>query len=209
MKPTLLFVLALALLLPGASTANGTCTVSCVISGFAAKNHRTVAAHKTPTAGSCKIGTRNGFPIPDPTCTPGAFNPTITLAILKNTNFRTCCIRDKVESETAKKVAYQWYGLTPPANNTGESMTCELDHLVPLELGGGDSMDNIWPQCGPDSVTLKERYFKQKDQVEMYLAGQVKAGAMNLTTTQRAIAKDYTQFLDAAKQYCASHSCAE
>jgi hypothetical protein len=88
-------------------------------------------------------------------------------------------------------------------------MTCELDHLVPLELGGGDSMDNIWPQCGPSAVTLNDRYFKQKDQVEMYLAGQVKSGAMDISKAQHAIATDYTQFMDAAKQFCASHSCAE
>jgi hypothetical protein len=207
MKPTLLFLLVLTLLLSSPATATGTCTASCAISGFAAKNHRTLAAHKTPTAGSCKIGTRNGFPTPDPSCTPGAFNPTITVAVLKNANFRTCCIRDKVESETAKKVAYGWYGLTAPKNNTGESQTCELDHLVPLELGGGDSMDNIWPQCGPSTASLNDRYFKQKDLVETYLADQVKAGVMNLSTAQHAIARDYTQFLAEAKQYCASHPC--
>jgi hypothetical protein len=144
--------------------------------------------------------------MPDPSCTPGAVNPTVTIDVLKNTNFRTCCIRDKVESEPDKHVAYKWYGVPDPPNNT-KDQTCELDHLVPLELGGGDSMDNIWPQCGPDNVTLKERYFKQKDQVEFYLADQVKAGAMDQSTAQHAIAKDYTQFLDAAKQYCSSHKC--
>jgi len=207
MKPTLPLLLTLTLLIPAAATATEKCTVSCVITGFAAKNHRTLAAHKTPTDGSCKIGTKNGFPMPDPTCTPGAVNPTVTVDVLKNANFRTCCIRDKVESEAAKHIAYQWYGLPVPSNDQGATQTCELDHLVPLELGGGDSMDNIWPQCGPDNVTLNERYFKQKDQVEFYLADQVKAGAMDQSTAQKAIAKDYTQFVDAAKTYCSTHTC--
>ena len=192
-----------------ASTATATCPVTCKIQGLAAKNHRTFAAHQTPTDGSCKIHEKNGYPMPDATCTPGAYNPTVTLDILKNPDFRTCCIRDKVESETAKHVAYGWYGVTKPVKNTGADMTCELDHLVPLELGGADSMDNIWPQCGPSNAVLKDRYFKQKDLVEDYLAAQVKAGAMNLSTAQRAIAKDYTQFLDDAKSYCASHSCVQ
>lgn len=209
MKNGLLCVVAVAALLSGSATATGTCTANCAIQGLLAKNHRTLGPHATPANGSCKMGEKNGYPIPDIQCTPGAINPTVTLAVLKNANFRTCCLRDKVESETAKKVAYGWYGLQAPSNNTGASMTCELDHLVPLELGGGDSMDNIWPQCGPNTASLNDRYFKQKDQVEFYLADEVKTGAMDLSKAQHAIAADYTQFLAAAKQYCASHPCAD
>lgn len=209
MKRVLIAISCAALLVPfgtaQAKTQPKKSTATCA--GVLAKNHRTLGAPKTQTNGSCTIQTKNGFPMPDPTCTPGAFNPTVTLDVLKSPGFRTGCVRDKIESEAKKHEAYGWYSLTAPANNTGETMTCELDHLVPLEIGGADSMDNIWPQCGPDKVTLKERYFKQKDKVELYLAGQVKAGAMDLATAQRAIAKDYTQFLDAAKTYCAAHSC--
>jgi hypothetical protein len=205
MKPLLLAVI---LLTPLAAVPE-TCSVSCTIHGLAAKNHRTLAAHKTPTAGTCKIGSKGGFPMPDPTCTPGAYNPTVTVAVLTNANFRTCCIRDKVESETAKKVAYSWYGITAPTHNQGQSQVCELDHLVPLEMGGADSMDNIWPQCGPNGAALMDRYFKQKDLVESYLANQVKAGSMNLSTAQHGIAKDYTQYIADAKSYCGSHSCAQ
>ena len=38
-----------------------------------------------------------------------------------------------------------------------------------------DTLDNIWPQCGPDAVTMNERFFKQKDCVETYLGFQVRA----------------------------------
>ncbi len=58
--------------------------------------------------------------------------------------------------------------------NSDQNQVCELDHLVPLELGGADGLGNIWPQCGPDSVALNERYFKIKDRVEVYLADEVK-----------------------------------
>jgi hypothetical protein len=76
-----------------------------------------------------------------------------------------------------------------------------LDHLVPLELGGADGLGNIWPQCGPDDVRLRDRYFKRKDQVENYLAAKVRAGQMSLDEAQRGIAADWTQSLDASKTF--------
>jgi len=49
-----------------------------------------------------------------------------------------------------------------------------LDHLISLELGGADTLDNIWPQCGPSGVALPQRFFKEKDTVENFLAMQVR-----------------------------------
>ena len=69
-----------------------------------------------------------------------------------------------------KPVTYAWYGMTAPAENNGQKQVCELDHLVPLELGGADGLGNIWPQCGPDESALKSRFFKRKDLAENYLA---------------------------------------
>jgi hypothetical protein len=155
----------------------------------------------------CKTGLSNGFPLPDPNCTPGAENPTVTLDVLRNSAFRTACLRNCATTEQQKHVTYGWYGLTSPPNNTGNNQTCELDHLVPLELGGADTLDNIWPQCGPNGVSLNQRYFKQKDMVENYLAAQVKAGAIDLETARHQIATDWTPLLADAKQYCAAHNC--
>ena len=80
-------------------------------------------------------------------------------------------------------------------------------HLVPLELGGADTLDNIWPECGPADVTLWKRYFKRKDLVENYLAKMVREGKMQLVDAQRGIAKDWTQYLPAAKSECHSIRC--
>lgn len=68
-----------------------------------------------------------------------------------------------------------------------------------MELGGADTLDNIWPQCGPDQATLNERFFKQKDWVEDYLADEVRAGRIFLGDAQAGIAKDWTQYLAAAE----------
>lgn len=143
--------------------------------------------------------------MPDPKCTPGAVNPTITVQVLKDPSFRTGCIRNCVTTERDKAATYRLYGVAYPTNNQGPNQVCELDHLVPLALAGADTLDNIWPQCGPNHVPLMKRYFKQKDMVENYLADQVKTGQMNLGKAQTAIATDRTQFLGEATDFCSKN----
>jgi hypothetical protein len=165
---------------------------------------RYFAAHwREPTApDSCVLRMKSGYPEPDPACTPGGVDPAVTLETLRDPHWRTSCIRNCSTSESGKHAAYEWYGLRPPRGNFGPGQTCELDHLVPLELGGADGMGNIWPQCGPAGAPLALRYFKIKDEVEDYLADQVRGGRMPLADAQRKIADDWTQFIPAAKQYC-------
>ena len=158
-----------------------------------------------PPAQACGVRTgANGLPLPDATCTPGAINPTVTLDVLTDPRFRTSCIRDQATTAHEKAQTYAWYSAPHPVNNRGQNQTCELDHLISLELGGADTLDNIWPECGPDGVTLNARYFKIKDIVENYLAAQVRGGSMTLEDAQRGIAADWTQYLNAA---CASNQC--
>ncbi len=160
-----------------------------------------------PPAQVCTPHASNGLPVPDPACTPGAFNPSVTADILGDASYSTSCVRNRVTSESDKHVTYTWYGLSMPADNRGQNQVCELDHFIPLELGGADTLDNIWPQCGPDAATLNERYFKLKDAVENYLAAQVKAGAMDLGEAQRGIAADWTQYLSVARSACPGGRC--
>ena len=63
----------------------------------------------------------------------------------------------------------------------------ELDHLIPLELGGcPDCEANLWPE--PRNVFPGA---SEKDEVESYLHAQVCSGAMPLAEAQRAIAADW------------------
>src|SRR4051812_1193877 len=158
-----------------------------------------IGAVSAPADGTCKPVMRNGLPLPDPACSPGAVNPTVTLEILTAKGFTTDCLRDKATSSNKKEQTYQLYKIKKPTINTGKNMVCELDHIVSLELGGADTLDNIWPQCGPTRVLLNSRFFKQKDLVENFLAEEVEKKRMDLATAQRGIAEDWTQFLDAAK----------
>lgn len=166
-------------------------------------------AVRLPPEGKCVPDHRNGFPVPDPNCTPGAINPTLTLEVLSNPKFTTKFVRDEADGSKAtdKAKTYDWYGIKHPTNNTGENQVCELDHFISLEIGGADTLDNIWPQCGPSGVALMERYFKQKDAVEDYLAWLVTHNSMDLKLAQRCIAHDWTQFLENAKKYCPGTRC--
>lgn len=156
-----------------------------------------VSADHAP--GSCHVRIApNGMQLPDPVCTPGAVNPTITADVLKDPAFRTGTVRDQLSSAAAKRRTYVWYGITPPKGNTGQHQVCELDHLVSLGLGGSDDLANIWPQCqapGASPVPVGQREFKIKDaHAELGLMRDVKAGA-DLRDIQRRIAADWTQFL--------------
>ena len=162
---------------------------------------------------------KNDFTIPDPACTPGAINPTLTLAVLKDRRFKTEIVRDGATQESRsgseehskelfKTDTYGWYDVAKPAGNEGKNQTCELDHLISLELGGADTLDNIWPQCGPKGqADLDKRFFKEKDLVEDYLAALVRNGKMDLEEAQKGIASDWTQYLDKARSSCPKRDC--
>jgi hypothetical protein len=59
----------------------------------------------------------------------------------------------------------------------------ELDHLIPLELGGSNDLRNLWPEPGPIP--------NPKDRVEDRLHRAVCAGTLTLATAQRRIATNW------------------
>ena len=115
---------------------------------------------------------------PNPTHTPGAANPAITQSNVAQTichkGWDTGSVRDKTTTPEQKATTYETYGIPRPPHDTGQDQECELDHLISIENGGADSLNNIWPECGPDwphgaRVQLDQRYFKMKDAVENYV----------------------------------------
>lgn len=67
----------------------------------------------------------------------------------------------------------------------------ELDHLIPLELGGADEIQNLWPEFskyangGPG--------FHVKDLLENRLRSEVCAGRIPLSVAQQCIAKNWVK----------------
>jgi hypothetical protein len=78
-------------------------------------------------------------------------------------------------------MVYAEYGIAE--RNPGDY---EVDHLVPLELGGSNDIANLWPEAAAPPPG-----FHQKDLVENYLHDQVCGGSMNLLDAQRAIATNW------------------
>jgi hypothetical protein len=127
-------------------------------------------------AGPCRA--RGGGQLPDPRCTPGAYDPAITTSVLCSPGYTTGSYRPP-ESQTEKfkfDQAYPAYGI--PADTRSE-----LDHLVPLELGGANDAANLWPEAG--SVP------NPKDAVESALHDAVCSGQVTLAAAQQAIASDW------------------
>ena len=63
---------------------------------------------------------------------------------------------------------------------------CEVDHLIPLELGGTNTIKNLWPQ--PDDPRPGAA---EKDQLENTLHRLVCAGQIPLAEAQQCIASDW------------------
>jgi len=119
--------------------------------------------------------------LPDPRCTPGSIDPAVTQADIRSTICKkgwTATVRPP-ESQTERfkfDVAY-------PAYRTPQSERTELDHLVPLELGGSNDATNLWPESPPTP--------NPKDKVENALNAAVCDGRVKLAAAQAAIAADW------------------
>lgn len=125
--------------------------------------------------------------LPDPSCTPGSASDAVTQSNLKTTvcaSGYTGTVRPP-RSETGKlKVkAMKAYGVP-----TSGRATTQLDHLVPLELGGSSDTTNLWPEVDP-------KIYMRKDKVEDRLRAAVCSSRVRLVPAQDAVAQDWTTAL--------------
>lgn len=104
---------------------------------------------------------------PDPALTPGVVRPL--------TRQQVCTTRWGVDRRhvtlTMRRQVLAAYGVP-----WTERHAYELDHLVPRELGGADTVANLWPQRWPDAHA--------KDHEENRLHQAVCAGAIALDAAQ-------------------------
>ena len=83
---------------------------------------------------------------------------------------------------SVKRQVYASYGIQHWV--TGEY---EVDHLIPLSLGGSNSTKNLWPE----SYLTEPWNAHTKDQLEYKLLQLVRSGQVDLHTAQREIATDW------------------
>jgi hypothetical protein len=124
--------------------------------------------------------TRDSGRLPDPSCTPGAVDPAVTQASIASTICRPG-YTDSVRPPESATEAFKW-NVAEPAYGQ-QNVTGELDHLVPLELGGANDARNLWVEAG--------QIPNPKDAVENALNQAVCNGQITLRAAQREIAANW------------------
>ena len=124
---------------------------------------------------------------PDPVLTPGA--------VLSANPDRFCypgysnTVRHTTDG--MKRRVFAAYGIPQ------DSARYEIDHLIPLSLGGADVPANLWPQ----SYETFPYNAHVKDRLEMKLLGLVCGGKLSARQAQADIARDWVA---AYRLYCAA-----
>lgn len=142
---------------------------------------RTVLLGSRTRVGGCTLSA-----LPDRRCSPGAYYSGLTLQVLCSSGFHTSSIR--AVSDSMRHTIEAEYGLAPRAYGH----TLEIDHVVPLELGGSNDAANLFPeQARP---TGGGAGFRAKDRLENAAHSLVCRGTISLTAAQHAIATNWERF---------------
>jgi hypothetical protein len=120
--------------------------------------------------------------LPDPRCTPGSIDPIVTQGNIRSTICKGGWTDPHLRPPEPQTEAFK-YDVAYPAYGTPGDEKTELDHLVPLELGGSNDATNLWPEYPPTP--------NPKDKVENALNHAVCDGRVSLARAQAAIASDW------------------
>ena len=116
----------------------------------------------------------------DPACTPGAVL-TIDVSVICKSGY-TKTVRD-VSTATKKKV-FAEYGIP-----YSQHANYEVDHLISLEVGGGNDISNLWPE----NLKITDGSLT-KDKFENYLHSQVCAGKTTIKEAQFEISNNWLKY---------------
>lgn len=114
---------------------------------------------------------------PNPSFTPGEILTTQTDTVCQPGYSRAV----RHTSGRLKAFVYEEYGINRKEGHY------EVDHLIPLSLGGADSVKNLWPE----SYDTEPWNAAVKDKLEDFLHREVCAGRIPLAEAQREIAHDW------------------
>jgi hypothetical protein len=117
---------------------------------------------------------------PDRRCSPGAYYSRLTRRRICSSRFRTSAIRNvpqaekfRVEREYGMRARYYGYAI-------------EIDHIVPLELGGSNAIANLFPEPGSGAAS-----YHDKDALENRAKAEVCDGQLSLRTARRGFARNW------------------
>ena len=137
----------------------------------------TTAADTTEIMAQSDSSLRFPF-VPDPAKTPGD-TLEVTAADICTPGYSKRVRNVPIE---VKRQVYASYGIR--THKPGEY---EVDHLISLELGGSNSIRNLWPQ----SYKTSPWNARVKDALENELHRRVCAGTIDLSKAQRIIAQNW------------------
>jgi hypothetical protein len=120
-----------------------------------------------------------GAVLPNPALTPGEVFVDVTAAQVCVSGYASS-VRNVIHEQYL--AVYASYGIPYPE----APGSYELDHLVPLELGGDNADRNLWPEPAAPVPG-----FHEKDELENYLHDAVCGGRMTLADAQRGIAANW------------------
>jgi hypothetical protein len=135
---------------------------------------RTPARKPSTFHGQCQRGI-----LPDRSCSPGR---------VLTTDVKRICTpgysgSTRNVSEATEATVYRRYGIR--RHSPGRY---ELDHIIPLELGGSNSIRNLYPEAAAGAWG-----FHLKDRLENHLHSLVCDGELPIRTAQKAIAVNWVQ----------------
>lgn len=107
-------------------------------------------------------------PLPDPKLTPGR------VAKIRQDRHR---VTEEMERQVFRIYQIPWE----------RRAEFKIDHLIPVELGGADTIDNLWPQ----SLLIKPYSVKRKEYLTKQLLALIAARRMTLADAQKEIKEDW------------------
>jgi hypothetical protein len=139
------------------------------------KTGRTVLLGQRTQKSECVRSAR-----PDRKCSPAAYYSRLTKHVICSSSFHTGAIRNVPQAE--KYRVEREYGME--ARSYG--YTIEIDHIVPLELGGSNAIANLFPERGSGAAN-----YHAKDALENRAKAEVCSGRLSLRTARRGFAKNW------------------
>jgi hypothetical protein len=141
----------------------------------------------TAQASTCS---QSYLPLPDPSCTPGVYNPDVTQSTIDT----TICVSgwtSTVRPPTSYTNPLKVQGIADYGYSDTSTSSYEEDHFIPLELGGSPrDPGNLWPEPYSGSQTAYT-----KDGVETKLKNAVCDGRITLSAARTAMKNNWTTAL--------------